>query len=484
MKRGILLIFLLVLFMPVFVSAIEPMKLRTIKEIKSVNPSDVANLGFGTYQVSGQYNLGAYHQGKWMGFENKKCEDLKYGAVWIEFSWERPATDVVLVDGAGNEREIYLPASTPAENSTYGEYYWIAEDGSSYYALSNHRHGWPDLTYEQAFKPEHLARASMTPNQKNPAPESEECKSIQGNVIKIKGQLLDQMTNEPISGAKLSSAYEFSPKEVETDSNGNFEFSISADYKGGWNFYVNCYGWAGTMGLQKNYQGYGTAITKDKFDSNPEIVDASGKTEMDIGKLYAWPGADISTQSDVTASFNIQYKYKNSEGYNGPGNGNFVKEHYLTASLPLDYDVFIQFTDESGKNYKSETYHVPANAKCAIINLKYFNGQSEWSILSKVEPTEKTGPIKINVPESIKEERPETFSNLCYGCLKETTCYPLGYRKSGEYCSESKSFILQSSSDLNCDNNFECSSNICVSGKCISEGFIQKILNWFKNLFG
>jgi hypothetical protein len=163
--------FLIMLSFSVCVSAIEPMNLRTIKEIKSVNPSDVANLGIGVYQVSAQYNLGSYQQGKWMGFENKKCEDLKSGAVWIEFSWERPETNVVLVDGAGNERKIYLPASTPAGNSTYGEYYWIAEDGSSYYANSNHGHGWPDLAYEQSLVPEHLARASPSSEQKNPATE-------------------------------------------------------------------------------------------------------------------------------------------------------------------------------------------------------------------------------------------------------------------------------------------------------------------------
>ena len=188
--KKIFLVLVLVLALG-FVSAesTNPMILRTIKEIKSVNPSDVANLGFGVYEVSAQYNLGSYHQGRWMGFENKKCEDLKSGAVWVEFSWERPETNVVLVDGAGNERRIYLPASTPG-NSTYGEYYWIAEDGSSYYATSSHGPGWPDLTYEQALVPEHLARTSLSLNQKNPAEEeSAEC-SLGSNVITIRASLL------------------------------------------------------------------------------------------------------------------------------------------------------------------------------------------------------------------------------------------------------------------------------------------------------
>jgi len=104
--------------------------------------------------------------------------------------------------------------------------------------------------------------------------------------------------------------------------------------------------------------------------------------------------------------------------------------------------------------------------------------------LSGVEPDEDTGPIEIDVPEIIERENPDVISRLCLGCFKSNTCYPLGYRKSGEYCSESKAFIPQLDAEASCDNNFECSSNVCISGECISESFIQKIINWFKRLFG
>lgn len=78
----------------------------------------------------------------------------------------------------------------------------------------------------------------------------------------------------------------------------------------------------------------------------------------------------------------------------------------------------------------------------------------------------------------------EKIVYLCSGCMENNLCYSLGYRKDGFFCSENTSFIAQLESDVVCQNNFECSSNVCVSGKCISESFIQKILNWFKNLFG
>ena len=68
-------------------------------------------------------------------------------------------------------------------------------------------------------------------------------------------------------------------------------------------------------------------------------------------------------------------------------------------------------------------------------------------------------------------------------CPLDGKCYDFGYRKSGKYCSDSGGFVPQLEADSTCDNNFECSSNVCVSGKCISENLIQKILNWFKRLF-
>ena len=69
-------------------------------------------------------------------------------------------------------------------------------------------------------------------------------------------------------------------------------------------------------------------------------------------------------------------------------------------------------------------------------------------------------------------------------CPLDGKCYPFGYRKSGQFCSDSGKFIEQLKGDEICDNNFECSSNVCVDGQCISSGFLQKIIEWFKKLFG
>ena len=77
----------------------------------------------------------------------------------------------------------------------------------------------------------------------------------------------------------------------------------------------------------------------------------------------------------------------------------------------------------------------------------------------------------------------------CVGCLfvnrTENKCYPFGYRTQEKtFCSNTNStFIEQKNKDAFCENNFECSSNLCKELKCANLSFFKKIFNWFKNIF-
>ena len=71
----------------------------------------------------------------------------------------------------------------------------------------------------------------------------------------------------------------------------------------------------------------------------------------------------------------------------------------------------------------------------------------------------------------------------CSGCEINDQCYTFGYRKEGQYCSDKEEFVSQSEDESVCENNFECDSNVCVSGECVSQGLIKNILNWFKKIF-
>ena len=77
-----------------------------------------------------------------------------------------------------------------------------------------------------------------------------------------------------------------------------------------------------------------------------------------------------------------------------------------------------------------------------------------------------------------------TLEECQSGCIYENKCLPIGVRVKGLYCNIDGILTNQLNAEESCDNNFECSSNVCVSGNCISEGLIQKVLNWFKRLFG
>jgi len=72
-----------------------------------------------------------------------------------------------------------------------------------------------------------------------------------------------------------------------------------------------------------------------------------------------------------------------------------------------------------------------------------------------------------------------TGSACLGGCMEEEVCYPIGYRRGGEFC-QGEIFVEQLPAGKQCDNNFECGSNVCISGQCISPSLIERILEWFR----
>jgi len=95
------------------------------------------------------------------------------------------------------------------------------------------------------------------------------------------------------------------------------------------------------------------------------------------------------------------------------------------------------------------------------------------SLGGEIRPSEETGPIEIPIE-----------GQVCGGCELDEKCYPFGYRKGGRYCSDNNQFFGQLRGDAVCENNFECSSNLCIDDQCIEPGIFQRMLNWFRRLFG
>lgn len=78
--------------------------------------------------------------------------------------------------------------------------------------------------------------------------------------------------------------------------------------------------------------------------------------------------------------------------------------------------------------------------------------------------------------------KPVTKSTGCEGCLVDKTCLQDGERLFNEYCKES-SLMQQKESDENCNNNYECLTNICKDNKCSKPTILEMIINWLKSLF-
>ncbi len=60
----------------------------------------------------------------------------------------------------------------------------------------------------------------------------------------------------------------------------------------------------------------------------------------------------------------------------------------------------------------------------------------------------------------------------------------MGYRTDDKYCTIDSEIIDQKQANSECNNNFECSTNLCIDSQCVSSGVWQKFLRWLSRLFG
>jgi len=76
-----------------------------------------------------------------------------------------------------------------------------------------------------------------------------------------------------------------------------------------------------------------------------------------------------------------------------------------------------------------------------------------------------------------------SYVEVGLGCNYDGTCLPFGVRTQDNYCDIDRNVKTQLGADEDCNNNYECSTNVCVNNQCISQNLIQKIFSWFGKLF-
>ncbi|MBU2639674.1 MAG: hypothetical protein KKG75_03120 [Nanoarchaeota archaeon] len=83
---------------------------------------------------------------------------------------------------------------------------------------------------------------------------------------------------------------------------------------------------------------------------------------------------------------------------------------------------------------------------------------------------------------SREEEKEDSKYGKCEsGCYFRGVCLPIGTRTNdGSYCDVDEELDWQMTSGEKCLNNYECKSNICVAGQCISEEVFNKFLETIK----
>lgn len=145
------------------------------------------------------------------------------------------------------------------------------------------------------------------------------------------------------------------------------------------------------------------------------------------------------------------------------------------------YDVSVGFLEY---DYASRTGVFIVNNKLVTCPKNCKCDSEGYALECKSE--EKCEKGKMLCPDGKCEDKCEGIlvEKCDYGCLYNTQCLPIGVRVKDLYCGADGTLTNQLKADENCDNSFECSSNVCVSGKCISSGLMNKILEWFKRLFG
>lgn len=143
-----------------------------------------------------------------------------------------------------------------------------------------------------------------------------------------------------------------------------------------------------------------------------------------------------------------------------------------------------QCSDESkkcGVNSFSVAEECYTNSQPQYIDSTYKEMVIPPTIASEDKKEEIKEEKTLEKKEEIKKEEPLICKD---SCPLEGKCYPFGYRNKGTYCSAIGSFVGQLEEESACENNFECSSNLCIDSSCVSSSLIQKVLSWLKNIFG
>ncbi|MBU0907002.1 MAG: hypothetical protein KKD18_05020 [Nanoarchaeota archaeon] len=196
-------------------------------------------------------------------------------------------------------------------------------------------------------------------------------------------------------------------------------------------------------------------------------------------QVFGLGGSDLNWYSSCGGYAHTVLDYEDDyiEFYCGPDE-EYSSEKFSRASWVCEDDEEIVEQGGDGSCKSEATWRFYATQYCAENS-----ASGELDDFRAFESCGRDLVIKPQVGKVSSMGNEPGVNYICQGCQLEGKCYPLGYRKSGNYCSEG-GFLEQVSDEGSCENNFECKSNLCIDSSCVSSGVWQRFMNWFKGLFG
>lgn len=190
--------------------------------------------------------------------------------------------------------------------------------------------------------------------------------------VNVTGRIIDTFSKLPLANVSLWGG-------TSTKTNTNGEYTISATTTGiaagtGKNLFIAspaCYKqkpvslYNFTDGIYVNYRSVDFGNVTYKPIWSPDVVQKD---------FELWPAVTININSDIPVKFEIPYPEEGSS----VGNSLFKTSHSLSYVLPLDYNVRVKLTDQSGSIYYSPYIILPRDYGCAPKTLNFLGGQFVW----------------------------------------------------------------------------------------------------------
>ena len=223
-------------------------------------------------------------------------------------------------------------------------------------------------------------------------------------------------------------------------------------------------------GIWQNNYGHTSCNGNSIVPVNSSCIDSDG------GLNYYVKGIATGIFDGINSNFSDSCCIKNAANdYNcNVNSGASVSEVYCEGA-------YIRTTIFDCQNGCSNGACLSSNYNLTNTNNSVANGESNSTNLTMINNS-----VASNGGVSGSQIPISQISNItgCSGCMLDNQCHQVGYITGGLYCTISNQFLEQKNISESCENNYECSSNSCSSGKCVSPGLIQTVVRWFANLFG